>query len=214
MRYLWFFVIALSVCLSPTLVSAGTQTDVGISIVDGSVRSFHLAIGEYFHVPEREIIIIRERRIRDDEIPVILYIARHAHVRPDVVIKYRQGRHSWMEVTLHFGLSPEIYYVPVHEEHGPPYGKAYGHYKKRDKMDWRMVNLEDDDIVNFVNLRFISERYGYDPDEVIRLRSSGKDFFLINESVRRGDKGHNARGGHDEGKRDSKEKHNKGHKDD
>ena len=39
-----------------------------------------------------------------------------------------------------------------------------------------------------VNLRFISERYGYAPEDVIRLRSSGKNFVVINDEFRKGKK--------------------------
>jgi hypothetical protein len=167
-----------------------------------------MAIGEYFHVPEREVIIIRKRRIPDDEIPVVFYIAQHARVRPEVIIDYRLRGHNWMDVTLHFGLGPEVYYIPVQEVYGPPYGKAYGHYKNKHKKEWRKIVLEDDDIVNFVNLRFISERYGHKPEEVIRLRSSGRDFYGINEEIRRGGRGGKDKDGRHFDK-DRKEKHDK-----
>ena len=194
--------VAILTLVFPSGASAGTQADFGISIVDGSIRGFHIAVGEYFHVPEKEVIVIRERRIPDDEIPVILFIAQHAHVRPAVVIEYRLRGYSWTKVTLHFGLTPDIYYVPVREVHGPPYGKAYGHFRKRDRKEWNRIVLDDDDVVNLVNLRVISERYGYSPDEVIRLRSSGRDFVVINEEAHRG-KGEK----HDHGDRG----HGKGH---
>src|SRR5688572_20158980 len=46
--------------------------------VSAHIGDFHVAVANYYHVPEREVIVIRERRIPDDEIPVALFIARHA----------------------------------------------------------------------------------------------------------------------------------------
>jgi hypothetical protein len=36
------------------------DVDLDISFSDGKVRSFYLAIGDYFRVPEEEIIIIKK----------------------------------------------------------------------------------------------------------------------------------------------------------
>ena len=176
-------------------VQADTRTDVGMSFGSEGLRSFYLAIGEYYRVPERQIAIIRDRRIPDYDVPVVLFIADRARVAPEIVMDYRMRGMSWMDISLHFGLPADIYYVPVTRSYGPPYGHAYGHYKNKHN---RNIRLDDDDVVNMVNLRFMSERYGYAPDEVIRMRSSGKNFVRINEEFRaRKDKrsGKNAKDG-------------------
>lgn len=193
-----------------TLAHADNRVDVGATIVDGNVRNFYLAIGEYFHVPEREVIVIRDRHVPDYDVPVVLYLAQRAHVEPAVIIDMRLRGRSWMDITLHFGLGPDIYYVPMREVQGPPYGNAYGYYKHKPKKRWREIRLDDDEVVNLVNLRFISERYQYAPDTVVRMRSGGKDFMRINEDIRK----HKAGGGDrreeqgdDRGRGKGREKH-------
>jgi hypothetical protein len=92
-----------------------------------------------------------------------------------------------MDITLRFGLSPEIYYVPVRVEvKGPPYGKAYGYYKNKPRKEWGKIVLKDADVINFVNLRFISEYHGYPPGEVIKMRSAGKNFVVVHDGIRKG----------------------------
>jgi hypothetical protein len=91
-----------------------------------------------------------------------------------------------MDITLRFGLGPDIYYVPVQRVYGPPYGNAYGHYKHKKRKDWHTIRLADDEVVNLVNLRFISERYGHPPEEVMRMRSAGRSFAAINDELRHG----------------------------
>jgi len=61
---------------------------------------------------------------------VVFFIADRAGLKPAPVIELRDLKKSWLDITIHFGLSPEIYYVPVTVDPGPPYGKAYGYFKK------------------------------------------------------------------------------------
>jgi hypothetical protein len=68
---------------------------------------------------------------------------------------------------------------------GPPYGRAYGYYKKKPKKDWRTIVLGDDDVVNLVNLKFMSEHYGYPPEKIIKMRSGGKEFVSIYDEIRK-----------------------------
>jgi hypothetical protein len=159
--------------------------DFGISIGDEGVKGFYLAVGDYYRVPQKEVIIIKERKIPDEEIPVVLFIASKVRVEPGIIIDLRLKGKSWLDITLHFGLSPEIFYVPVKETVviGPPYGKAYGYYKNKPKKEWKTIVLNDVDVVNLVNLRFISEHYGYAPEKVIKLRGEGKSFVVINDKV-------------------------------
>jgi hypothetical protein len=73
----------------------------------------------------------------------------------------------------------------VKEVHGPPYGKAYGYYKKKPKHKWKEIDLSDEDVMNLVNLRFMSSHYNYEPERIVKLRSQGRDFVVINDDVRK-----------------------------
>jgi hypothetical protein len=92
---------------------------------------------------------------------------------------------SWLELTFYFGLNPEIYYVPVKTERiGPPHGNAYGYYKKyRPGKEWDKIFLTDGEIVDLVNLRFISEYHRLSPETVIEMRGRGKNFVSINDDI-------------------------------
>ena len=90
-----------------------------------------------------------------------------------------------MEVTTHLGLTAEIFYVEIKKVSGPPYGKAYGHFRNRHRNDWKSIKLLDVDIVNFVNLRFISSHFGYEPDEIVRMREQGQSFVAIHDKIKK-----------------------------
>jgi len=161
------------------------RTSIGASVVDGRLSSFYLSLGEYYRVPERDVLFIHERHIPDYDIPVVLFISQHAHIAPAAIIDLRLSGISWMDISLRFGLTPDIFYVPVQSVYGSPYGNAYGHYQRRQRSEWHKIRLADDDIMNLVNLRFISERQGVPPEEVMRMRSSGRNFVTIHDEVRR-----------------------------
>jgi hypothetical protein len=156
--------------------------DVGLTIEDGGIRSFHLAIGEHYRVPEKEIIVVKKSKLSDEELPVLYFLARASGVAPEKIIKLRVQGKSWMEISLHFGHSAEVFYVPITKAAGPPYGKAHGHYKN--KAAWKKLRLTDDEIVNYVNLRFLSDHYGYSPDEIVEMRGKGDSFVAINGKVK------------------------------
>jgi hypothetical protein len=163
---------------------ADTSWNVGISGGSHGIDGFSLSIGDYYQVPEREVAVIHERGIYEEELPVVFYIAQRAHVYPEDVVDLRLRGMSWMDITLHFGLSPEIYYVPVAvDRYGPPHGHAYGYYQNHPRGGWKRNDLRDRDIVNQVNLKFISEHHGYAPEKIMRYRSEGRSFNAIDHDI-------------------------------
>ncbi|MCK4631806.1 MAG: hypothetical protein KAT79_00980 [candidate division Zixibacteria bacterium] len=175
--------LAVAVCLL-TGGQSKAGLDFGISIDNDGVKGFYVAIGDHYKVAEKEVVVIKKRQLPDNEYPVVFFIARRVGVSPDMVVKLRLGGQSWMQIAWHFGLDADAFYVPIEGNPGPPYGKAYGHFKKRKKSEWRTIRLSDVEIVNFVNLRFVSEHYGYSPSEVIKLRGGGKKFSDIHKHVK------------------------------
>jgi hypothetical protein len=163
-------------------VSAKAQVSGGISITDDGVRSFYLAVGQNYHVPQREVVIIHERRIPDDEIPVVFFLAQRAHVKPGVIVEMRLAGQSWMDITLHYHLRPDIFYLALNGDPGPEYGRAYGHWRQPRKQ-WKNIRFDDDDIVKMVNLRFVSSHYRIKPDEVVRLRGQHGSFVKVSHEV-------------------------------
>ncbi len=164
------------------------QVDLGISVSDGRLRSFYLAVGDHYRVDPRVVVDVRSRyRLLDEELPVVYFLAARAHVSPQVVIDLRLGRMSWLDIALRLRLSPEIFFVPLGAERiGPPYGNAYGYYRRRGRFgDWRGLVLADREVVDLVNLRFMSEYHGLAPDGIVKLRGRSKTFVGIHDEIGR-----------------------------
>jgi hypothetical protein len=166
-----------------------SKVDLGISVSDGKLRSFYLAVSDHYGVSGSAVVAIKERhRLRDEDLPVLYFLSARARVDPSVIIGLRIKGMSWLDVSFHYGLTPEIFYVPVTvEKVGPPYGKAYGHFKKhRSRKEWKKIVLSDYEVADLVNLRFISEHYKVKPEAVMKMRGQGKNFLTINEENRKG----------------------------
>ncbi len=179
--------LSCGILLALVLMVAGSakgDLSVGATVDENGIRQFHLAIGKFYNVPERAVTVIKKKGVSDEELPVIFFVSERAGVKPAAVIELRQLGKSWLDITLHFGLSPEIYYVPVKGDPGPPYGKAYGYFKKHPRAKWREIVLSDVEVVNLVNLRMVSKLYGVEADDVIKWRAEGKHFAQVNVNAK------------------------------
>jgi hypothetical protein len=166
--------------LSPLVVLAGAvsafgQVDLGVSVSDGKLQAFYLSVGDYYGVPGPQVVAIRNRyRLPDEELPVVFFLATQAHVAPSVIMGLRLGGRSWLDISFHYGLDPNAFFVPVRiAKIGPPYGHAYGYYGKyRTRRDWRKIALTDADIVGLVNLKFITRYHRMPPETIMERRGN------------------------------------------
>ncbi len=179
--YLRAFLTVLALVVSTMFVPAHGKAQTAFSVA-ADVGDFHLAVSNYYRVPQREVIAIRERHISDDDLPVVLFVAQRARVAPTQIIDMRLRGFSWWSISVHFSLGPDVYYVPVAVTPGPPYGRALGHYK-RPRGQWRTIILSDPDVVNLVHLRFLSEHYHVAPARVIELRGRHNGFVDVHATV-------------------------------
>ena len=182
MRTLLTTLVATFLFVGGTTIAA--DFSFGLEGDQDGLRGFYVTIGEHFQAPEKEIVELRKRRIDDEAMPVVFFIARHTGVTCAAVLTQRERSGSWMDVAIHFGLEADVFYVPVSKDVGPPYGKAYGHYKNRKRDDWKEIRLTDSEIINFVNLSMISDHYGYPPEDIIEKRGGKHSFIDIHADIK------------------------------
>ena len=151
---------------------------------DGTIDTFYAALRAYYRVPETEIAAMRKSGISYEELPVVFFIAERARTEMQRVIELRLTNRTWTEIAFRFGLTPDVFYVPLAAAPASaPYSRPYSRYNSRPKREWKTVWLTDRDVINLVNLRFISQSSGTPPERVIRMRSEGKTFPEINEEI-------------------------------
>jgi len=179
-------VLAFALTAIPAL---SAQVSAGVSVGPDGVKSFSVAIGAHYRVAPQVVVDYQSRyRLTDDELVVVFFLAARAQVAPRVVVDLRLARRSWYDIALHLRLSPEIFFIPVGLERiGPPYGNAYGYYRKSGRLgNWRDFHPVDREIVDLVNLRFMSEYHGRAPEDIIVLRGRGRTFAAIHADFGKG----------------------------
>ncbi len=152
------------------------------------LADFHRAVHESLGLPEPLIVQLLEKGAPDEQLPVIGLLAERARVAPERILEMHRAGSSFLDISIHFGLGPQIFYVPIAQDPGPPYGKAWGHYKKTPRSKWNTIVLSDREIIDLANLKLCVDRYGVPAGDVIALRRQGKPFTAIH--------GHFAHGGH------------------
>jgi len=166
-------------------MNGGGNVNAGVAVKGGN-ESFYLGLSEYNQVPEAQVVAIRRFGIPDEELPVVFFLARHAGVPPRAIVKLRLRGFSWMQIVHRYRLNPEIFYVAVNGPvHYGYYENIYGYHMRG---GWRKVMLTDADIINMVNLRFMSEHYHYRPEEIMKMRAEGRNFIVIHNTIRGGRK--------------------------
>ncbi len=169
-----------------TAAAQAIESGAGVDRGESCLRRFFLTVGDYFRIPQREVTVIKERGFSPNEVPVVLFLAKKAHVAPEVIMDLRLSGYTWLDITIRFGLSSEIFNVPIGVMViDPPCRKVYGYFKKTPQKDWKTIVLSDEDITNLVNLKFMSEPYRYPPEKIIGMWSGGKELISINEEIRK-----------------------------
>ncbi|HOL45403.1 MAG TPA: hypothetical protein PK100_02925 [Candidatus Saccharicenans sp.] len=213
----WLFIIIFFLILElfsgPAPLSA-QNVNLGVSFADSRLLGFYFSISKYFNVPSETVIDIRSRyRLADEDLPVVFFIAKQARVEPSLIINLRLKGLSWWDISVQFGLNPEIFFVPVTVvKIGPPYGKAYGYYRHyHGQKKWGEVILSDEDIINLVNLKFIADTQQVEPERIMEMRARGLGFVDIHESIQmQKNKGQGRDKGKTEEQKDKSEKKGKG----
>jgi hypothetical protein len=161
-------------------VEAGLDIDFGASVRLGDDADLYLAISSRYF--ERDRVVVDKYAVRyadPDDLAVALFISQRSGQSPEYIFSlYRQG-HTWWEISLRVGLPTDTWFIDVEREPGPPYGKAYGYWKKQKRDKHYRMALTDDDIRHLMAVRMIHEYWGVPVELAMEWRSSGQNLRSI-----------------------------------
>jgi hypothetical protein len=159
---------------------AGWDIDLGASVRLGDDVDLYLAISSRYFEKDRVVVDRYAMRYADpDDLAVALFISQRSGRSPDYVFSlYRQGL-SWWNISIRVGIPADVWFVEVERNPGPPYGKAYGHWKKHKRKKHYRMALTDDDIRHLTAVRMIHEYWGVPVEVAMEWRSSGRNLQSI-----------------------------------
>jgi hypothetical protein len=153
---------------------AGFDVDFGASVRMGDDTDLYFAISSRYFDRDRAVVERWGARYSDpDHLAISLFISRHSRRSLDAIFDLRRSGHSWWDISVRLGVPVDVWFVPVQRDPGPPYGKAYGYWKKHRKNP-RAVALTDADVANLVAVRMLHEYYSVPVEVAMEWRSSGR----------------------------------------
>ena len=149
-----------------------------------------------------EPVLPRIRAVELD-LPVVLFLAQESHRPIREVVDLRERGLPWNDVFVRVGVPCERLFVGVDRDPGPPYGKAWGYWKKHP----RDARFGDDDIRSFVVLQLGQRFTGMSSYELARQHGAGRSVQYVVVEKR----GHGHKGKEPPGQAKKHKEHGKGH---
>jgi hypothetical protein len=167
--------IILLTCLILTLLSAGqalAQTNISVTV-----------FGQFFKTKNVDYGISATYFKGDDSITAAYIAARTGRALPDIHRTYLRYNHNWFDVMVHYGVQPSTLFIPVPATYhvGPPYGNAYGYWKKQKKDPKYVIRLTNQEISDLVYLNVMHQHFGTPAVELMNYRQAGHSFNVIAE---------------------------------
>ena len=166
-------VVTLVALLQAGPAQAGTSYDFlfDISHVSSDNQYFlNLMVGRYGY--EREVLepVLPRVRSLDNDLPVALFLAHQTDHPVDFIVDMRARGLSWSVVFTRLSVSPSVLFTGIDRDPGPPYGKAWGYWKKHPKG----YAYTDNDICGLVKVQVGSRYARADTWEMAHERGHGR----------------------------------------
>jgi hypothetical protein len=159
------------------LGAAGGDTDI----------EYYKAIADYYVVSYDSVVaklLVADTTIAAEDLPVFLFVAERAQTPPMTIVEVRSRGESWDEIVKGRMLQSDIFYFMIAGDiESKTYAPIFDKFKSTPKKDWKLLQFADPEIVNLVNLRFISSHHDYSLFEIMKMRDAGKGFIEINHDV-------------------------------
>lgn len=206
--------VFLGALLAAQAATAGVDIDFGAAVPVGDDGALFLSVSSRYYGRDRAQVEDWSRRMYPDpdDLAVALFLARHCDRDPSFAFSLRREGLGWFEISNRCGVPVDVFFVPVERDPGPPYGKAYGHWKKHRKDRRHAMVLGDDDIRRLVSARMLHEYYGVPIETAMAWRAGGRDVRAVVADRYRERHGGGPGKGHDKGRvKDHDKDHGKDH---
>jgi hypothetical protein len=151
--------IALAVLQPAAPARAGTSFDFlfNVSHVSNDNQYFlNLMVGHYGYDREALEPTLPRLRYLDNDLPVVLFLAHESDRPVDFIVDLRARGLSWSVVFTRLNVSPSVLFVGIDRDPGPPYGNAWGYWRKHPKG----FAYSDNDIAGLVKVQ-VGTRYAH-----------------------------------------------------
>lgn len=166
-------------------------------VTNDSQYFLHLAVGDAaLPRPVVEPVLPRLRSVESD-LPVALFLAKQSGRPLDFIVSLRSQGVSWSLIFGKCGVPIDVLYAGIDRDPGPPYGKAWGYWKKHGRSAW----IPDPDVVGLVQVQFGQRFCAVPAYTLAEERGRGMSVFTVvaDKKGRPWRGGKPGKGGHEDG---------------
>ncbi len=163
-------VVLAAVCTAPR-AEVSFDVSVGLNLGDDARIFLNLTNEHYAPTEHVATAVVRRCAHPADCYPVVMFLAGSSGIPSATILDLRLTGLSWAEVMFRLQIGPRVLFAGLDRDPGPPYGNAWGHYKKHRKG--RAIVLADRDIVDLAKLQITARHYGVSPYTIVIERNKG-----------------------------------------
>jgi hypothetical protein len=167
-------VAACALLFAAQATAADLFYDATLSLPIGDDARFFLNLTNRHYAPPQPVAVDVVGRCAHpaDDFPVIMLLAEASGWRPADILRLRLEGRTWSAIFVRTRVSHDILFAGLDRDPGPPYGKAWGHWKNHHGPKKKLA-FDDDQIVALAKLQTVSAYYRVSPYRVTTEMSQG-----------------------------------------
>lgn len=166
---------ALAAAAAPVAQAGDLFYDATLALnISEDARFFLNVTNRYFRAPEPQAVKVLKACPRpDSDYPVVMLLAQASGRRADTVVALRQKGLPWSEVMVRLQIPPDRFFAGLDRDPGPPYGHAWGHYRKAKRGTKNPASFDDLMVADLARLQIASGALRISPYTIIAERRNG-----------------------------------------
>jgi len=165
----------MALLFSVGVARAGVGFDVAVGMNLNEDTRIFLNVTNQTWRPAVATTLIQGCADPEDDFPVIAFLSYHSHRSPSFILNLRREGYVWSDIFFQLNVQPSVLFVGIDRDPGPPYGKAWGYWKKHYRAGARQrYRISDRDIVGLVKVQTASRHFGASPFAVIDAQRGGR----------------------------------------
>ena len=161
----------LALCVPQARASVDVAFGAAVNVNDNT--SLFFGVSSRYYAREPRVVETWSQRVPNpDDLSVLMFLSARSGRSLDAVFALRRAGLSWWDVSIRLGVPADVWFVPV-DRPGPPYGKAYGYWRKHGR-DTRAYRVDDRSCRDLVAVRMMHDYYGMPVERAMDLRRDGR----------------------------------------
>ncbi len=165
--------LCLVLCASVVPARAALFYDVTLDLgLHDDARVFLNVTNDYFTPPPAVAVeLVKRCPVPQDDYPVVLLLARASKRPAEEILRLRLDYMSWSDIMFRLNVSPAVLFAGIDRDPGPPYGKAWGTWRKRPRGE--RLAIRDRDVIELAKIQVAAGYHRVSPYTIITEHNKG-----------------------------------------